>query len=211
MNVNAPICPLQTNCTNAPRPQPTLGNIYEYESNGFVNQNQLRVNFRTTISTKYSLFGNYGLSFTNSDSDGAGSFPAYTYNLAGEYGRSSSDIRHNFVVGGNITIPWNVSLSPFVTAYRAARSTSREVWTQMATACYRTSHIWRTQSRVRALHLTASFCNIGSNDVNAIIPRNYGQGPNYFSVNLRVGKNIGFGKIGHGGSDDGTPGGRRRR
>ena len=50
------------------------------------------------------------------------------------------------------------------------------------------------QNRCSELGLTASYCSIGSNDPNAIIPRNWGQSPSYFSVNLRVGKTIGFGK-----------------
>ena len=107
-NINAPICPLQTSCTGAPRPQPTLGNIYEYESAGTINQNQVLINFRTTLSTKLSFFGNYRLGFANGDTDGSGSFPAYSYDLTGEYGRTSGDIRHFFVIGGNVTLPWGV-------------------------------------------------------------------------------------------------------
>ncbi|WP_445286321.1 hypothetical protein, partial [Vibrio sp. Vb0592] len=42
-NINAPICPAQINCLNAPRPNPTRGDIYEYESSGVQNQNQLAV------------------------------------------------------------------------------------------------------------------------------------------------------------------------
>ncbi|MGI8883757.1 MAG: carboxypeptidase regulatory-like domain-containing protein, partial [Pyrinomonadaceae bacterium] len=105
-NINAPICPLQINCLNAPRPDPTTGNIYQYESSGVVKQNQLVVGVRSTLSAKFSLFGNYRLGFANGDSDGAGSFPAYSYDLTDEYGRSSFDIRHNLVLGGNFTMPW---------------------------------------------------------------------------------------------------------
>lgn len=55
-NINAPICPLQINCNNAPRPDPSAGNIYEYESSGTLNQNQFMVNFRTMLSAKVSIF-----------------------------------------------------------------------------------------------------------------------------------------------------------
>jgi hypothetical protein len=69
-------------------------------------------------------------------------------------------------------------------------------------------------SRCAAIHLTASYCNIGSNDPNAVLPRNWGQGPPSFSLNLRLSKTIGFGKSpatvatnGNGGGNRGNRGG----
>jgi hypothetical protein len=73
-NVNAPICPTGENCNNAPRPDPARGNIFQYESSGVLNQQQLIVNFRTTLNPNFSIFGNYRLGFANSNADGAGSF-----------------------------------------------------------------------------------------------------------------------------------------
>lgn len=194
-NINAPVCPLQTNCSNAPRPQPTQGNIYQYESSGVLNQNQFIANFRTNLSTKFSLFGNYRLGFANGDSDGAGSFPAYSYDLTNEYGRSSFDLRHHFVVGGNFTLPWNVSLSPFVIANsgrpfnitRGLDSNGDNLFTERPT-------FGELAVRCSALRLNTSFCDTAGEDPSAILPRNYGQSPKSFSVNLRVGKNFGFGR-----------------
>jgi len=193
-NINAPICPLQESCLNAPRPEPTLGNIYEYESSGTTKQNQFILNFRSGFSPKYSFFGNYRLGFAKGDTDGAGSFPAYTYDMAGEYGRSSFDIRHSFVIGGNITMPWAISVNPFIIATSGRPfnitsgldSNSDALFTERPT-------FGQLQSRCSELNLTSSFCDIGSNDPNVIIPRNYGTGPSYFSVNMRVGRNFGFG------------------
>jgi hypothetical protein len=44
--------------------------------------------------------------------------------------------------------------------------------------------------------LTFSFCDIGdiSNPSTTVIPRNYGRGPGFFSVNLNFNKTVGFGK-----------------
>ncbi len=194
-NINAPICPLQVACLNAPRPDNAQGDVYEYESSGSLRQNQMIVNFRTNFSQKLSLFGNYRLGFANGDTDGAGTFPSYTYDLAGEYGRSSFDVRHNFIIGGNITIPWNISLNPFIIAssgrpFNIVRGTDLNgdgLFTERPT-------FGALRDRCVELNLSGSYCDIGSNDPLAIIPRNYGQGPTYFSVNLRVGKTFGFGK-----------------
>jgi hypothetical protein len=176
------------------RPDPTSGDINAYESTGVIRQNQFIVNFRTNISSKYSLFGNYRLGFAKGDTDGANSFPAYSYDLTGEFGRSSFDIRHSFFIGGNISLPWKVSLNPFIIAnsgrpFNITRGldlngdgllTERPTFGELASRC-------------AELGLSASYCSIGSNDPNAILPRNYGDGPTYFSVNLRVSRNFGFG------------------
>lgn len=196
-NINAPVCPLQDNCDSAPRPQPALGNIYEYESSGTTKQNQFIINFRTNVNPRYSLFGNYRLGFVKGDTDGVGSFPAYTYDLTDEYGRALFDIRHSFVIGGNITIPWGITLNPFIIAQsgrsfnitRGVDANRDALFTERPTFA-------ELQDRCSELNLNASFCDMGSNDPNAIIPRNYGTGPSFFSVNMRVSRNFGFGNTG---------------
>ena len=193
-NINAPICPEQENCLGRPRPFPTQGPIYEYESNGIQNQQQLVLNFRSTLTPRISLFGNYRLGFAKGDSDGAGSFPSYTYDMTGEYGRSSFDTRNMFMIGGNISLPWQVTLNPFIIAssgrpFNITRgidlngdslSTERPTFAELADRC-------------SELNLTASWCDIAGQDPNLIIPRNWGEGPGSFTVNLRLSKNFGFG------------------
>lgn len=213
VNINAPICPLQVNCIGALRPDPTGGNVYQYESSGTINSNRIMANFRTTLSNRFSLFGNYSLGFSNGDTDGAGTFPAYSYNFDGEYGRNSSDIRHNFIIGGNITLPWSVTFNPFIMANSGRPFnittgvdsngdfllTERPTFAQLASRC-------------AELGLTSSFCDVSGYDPNAKIPRYFGQGPKYFSVNLRLGKNFGFGKSQSRGTQSGgsTSGGGNR-
>ncbi len=193
VNINAPICPLQIACNNAPRPQPTQGNIFQYESNGRNIQNQLMLAVRTTINTKMSFSANYRLGFAKSDTDGGS--PAYSYDFSGEYGRSGGDVRHYFTVFGNFTLPWNISFNPFVIASSGrpfnitkgvdlngdSLFNERPTFSELNTRCVQ-------------LNLNAPYCAIGTNDPNAIIPRNYGEAPGFFVVNLRVGKNFGFGK-----------------
>ncbi|MBK7394538.1 MAG: TonB-dependent receptor [Chloracidobacterium sp.] len=195
VNVNAPICPLLINCLNAPRPQPTLGNISEYQSNGTITQNRLNIGLRTNFSTKFSLSGNYSIGFANGDTDGAGSSPAYAYDFNGEYGRGSFDVRHSLVIFGNVSLPWGVSLNPFIIANsgrpfnitRGIDVNGDGVFTERPT-------YGELRTRCTELNLNTAFCDIGSNDPSSILPRNYGVGPGSVSVNLRVGKTFSFGK-----------------
>ncbi len=209
-NVNAPVCPAQINCLNAPRPDPTQGNVFEYESTGVNKQTQLILNFRNNYSSRFSLFGNYRLGFADSDTDGAGSFPAYSYDLTGEFGRSAFDVRHNFVIGGNVTLPWQISLNPFITASsgrpfnitRGVDLNGDSLFTERPT-------FGELGSRCTELNLTSSYCDVAGQDPNAIIPRNFGVGPAYVSVNLRVSKSIGFGKTAGATAGAGQTGGNR--
>jgi hypothetical protein len=193
-NINAPVCALQEVCFSAARPDPTLGNINVYESTGTMRQNQFIINFRTNINPRYSLFGNYRLGFAKGDSDGAGTFPGYSYDFTGEYGRSSFDIRHSFTIGGNITLPWNISLNPFIVATSGRPFNITEgvdvngdgLFTERPT-------FGELSARCSELGLTTSYCNIGSNDPDAILPRNWGDGPAFFSFNMRLSRNFGFG------------------
>ena len=194
-NVNAPICAVGANCFGTPRPNPALGNIYEYESSGVLNQQQIIFNFRTLISNKLILFGNYRLGFAKSDTDGAGSFPAYTYDLSGEYGNSSLDVRHNLFIGGSITMPWKIRVSPFIIASSGRPfNITTGVDPNGDTLNLERPTFAQLNARCNQIGLTNSFCDLnGVSDVNATIPRNYGRGPSYFSVNMNISRTFGFG------------------
>lgn len=208
-NVNAPVCGLSNACVSltqaqiqALRPDPAQGNIYEYESTGFLNQRQLILNFNSRISPRFNLSGNYRLGWARGDAEGGGffggggvAFPAYSYDLSGEYGRSSLGVRHNLFVRGSFTMPWRVTLSPFIIASsgvpfnittgvdtnRDSLFAERPTFAQLFSECERRG-------------LTNTFCDPnGISDPNAVIPRNYGRGPGSFNVNMNVSKTFGFG------------------
>lgn len=194
VNVNAPICPLQENCITAPRPDESSGNVFEYDSSGTIVQKQFILNFRTNFNQRFSMAGNYRLGFVKGDTDGAGSSPAYAYDFAGEYGRSSLDIRHSFTLFGNVTLPWSVSLNPFIIATSGRPfNIVQGIDPNRDSLLLERPTFAALQTRCDRLGLTNSFCDIGSNDPNAIIPRNYGVGPASFTLNMRVGKTFGFG------------------
>lgn len=195
-NINAPICPTFENCENAPRPNPALGNVYQYESSGVANQQQLIVSFRSFMNQNFVLFGNYRLGRSESDTDGSFSFPSYSYDLEDEFGRSSFDIKHFFIMGGSFGVPWGVRVSPFVIAHSGRPfniTTGRDdnfdsIFNERPTYA-------QLAGRCGELGLTDSFCDVsGVGDLDQVIPRNYGEGPKSFTVNLRLNKTIGFGK-----------------
>jgi hypothetical protein len=186
-NINAPL--------NGIRPFPNDGNILQYESTGRFNQHQLIFNVRANVSERASFFANYAFGGAKSDSDGAGTFPADSYDLLAEYGRALVDIRHRFVLGGSLRGPLGVSFSPFIT-YRSG------VPFNITTGTDTNGDTVFTERPAFASDLSEPGVLVtpfGSFDAtpdfgDSIIPRNYGRGPEFFVVNLRASKEFSFGR-----------------
>lgn len=194
-NINAPFCPpLTVNCVLSNRPDPTQGNLYQYETSGISNSQFLNINIRSGFNRKYSFFGNYRFGRTKSNSDGG--FPQYSFDLANEYSRAAFDVRHNFVFGGSYTMPWNVRVSPFIIASsgRPFNITSGVDTNRDGQFADRPTYA-ALNTRCQQLGLTNSFCDISgiANPATTVIPRNYATGPGSFTVNLNLNKTFGFG------------------
>ena len=80
------------------RPNTSISNLYQYESAGLYNQNQMIANFNIRGS-KVSLFGFYTLSYADSNTAGGGSFPMNQYDLDEDYGRAAYDVRNRLFLG----------------------------------------------------------------------------------------------------------------
>jgi hypothetical protein len=194
---------LRTRPINAPLPGTLLRplgvneNIFQYESSGRYNQNQFIVNVNNRISRNASLNAYYVFAKANSDTDGTGSFPSNPYDLSGDYGRSSGDIRHRFVMTGNFRTYWGISLNPFVIV-QSGRPFNITLGRDLnGDTVYTERPAFATDLSRPSVVVT----KFGTFDVAPlpgaqIIPRNFGQGPGSTTVNLRVSKTWGFGKEG---------------
>lgn len=180
------------------KPQPgvlnTLTSLYEYESNGRLNQNQMIVNLNSRVNSKISIFTFYVLNSAKSDTDGAGSFPANQYDTSSEYGRSSIDVRNRFVLGGSVVAPYGLRFSPFVIASTGSPfniTTGQDINGDLQ---YTDRPAFATAATVHPITTAYGVFDTNPAAGAAIIPRNYGQGPGQFTVNLRVGRTWGFGE-----------------
>jgi len=186
---------------NAPLPgtgvQPlgAVGNVYYYESSGSFLQRQVMTNFNTRFRSNIMLFGFYAYGHANGDTDGAGSFPANTYDLSTEYGRSSFDIRHRVLMGGNIRGKWGVSLNPFVMYSTGAPFNITTGRDNNGDSVFNDRPAFATAGATGRDIVTTAYGVFNLNPLpgETIIPRNLGKGPDSFNVNLRVSKTWGFG------------------
>lgn len=181
----------------------TTGRIYQFESSGRLDQNQLIVNANKRVSKDLSFFSTYVLGKAEGDTDGPYSIAADPSDFRSEYGRSPYDVRHRFTAGGYVRVPLGVSLNPFVIA-----STGRPFNITTGQSTFGDANFTARPALASDLSRPGVVVTpFGAFDPNpapgtAIIPRNYGQGPSFFSVNLDVSRDFLFGKFWGGGSKD---------
>jgi hypothetical protein len=182
------------------RPFGDIGEIFQIESSNAYNNHQFITGIRTQLHPALSIYTNYML--TKAENGGEPStFPANSYDLESEWGRAAFDVRHRFYAGGTVKVPkLNMTLNPLVIAFShrpfniiTGHDTNGDrLFTDrpaFATADTAPGDLRRTP--------------YGDFDVNPapgqpLIPRNFGRGPNFFSVNLGISRSFTFGAIGGG-------------
>jgi hypothetical protein len=202
-NINAPLP--GTYDPNKPnssvRPFGNVGDIYYYESSARFNDYRLFGGLRRQMSKGFSVFANFGTGRGKTDTDcifgSIGScFPANSYDATSEYSRVGFIPSFNFFVGGTLAVPkLKLTFNPFVVVSSGrpfnivtGRDTNGDgLFTERPAFA---------SARTNAADLKRT--KFGDFDLNpasgqALIPRNYGMGPGFFSVNLGISRSFAFG------------------
>ena len=214
-DVNAPLPFTITELTpNGIRPDPTKGEVNRYEASGIFNQRQFFIGFNSRLSRMFQLSGNYSLSKSSNDTDGQGSalFPMNSYDTSGEYGRSSFDIRHRFTIFGTVNLPWwKVVVNPFIVAntgpgFNITTGQDRNLDRQFnERPSFAGPNPDCSAENIRCTRF-GNF-NLTPLPGETLIPRNFGNAPGAFVVNLRVSRAFAFGNINHGNAAAARPAG----
>jgi hypothetical protein len=204
-DINAPLPgSITTALPEGIRPLGKVGDVYQFESSGRFNQNQIYLAFNNRFSRNISFFGNYSLGHYRNDTDGFRNFPANSYDVRGEYGRAAVDTRHRFSFGGSWSTPWwGVSLSPFILASSGGpfnittgtdtngdgQFTERPSFAAAGVTCSGPSKPTNV--------ICTPFGNFNLQPAvgEQLIPRNFGTSPAYFLVNLTMSKSLSFGTV----------------
>jgi hypothetical protein len=195
-DINAPIPGTISALTpQGVRPNPTLGDINQYESSAKTRQTQLGIGFNSRLNPTLSFSGNYSLGKIKSDAEFFPTFPVNSYDLSGEFGRSSGDIRHRFSLFGTYNNPklWKLSFNPFVTINTGGPfniTTGQDTnldrqYNERPTFAQLNAYCTKVPSRCTSFDYSGT-----SND---FIPRNYGHAPGSVSLNLRVSRTFSWG------------------
>jgi hypothetical protein len=185
------------------RPNPALGNVFQWESGGFFNMTQFVLGMRTQLSKGLTIFANYNAAKTDSNTDcvfniQAGCYPANSYDINADRGRFAFIPRHSFILGGTLGIPkLKIALNPFIIARTGNFFNITTGLDTNGDRLFRERPAFASSSTLpQNLRHTA----YGDFDINpalgtAIIPRNYGEGPGFFAVNLGISRTFGFGNL----------------
>lgn len=190
-NINAPFAA-------GARPFPNEGNIFQYESSGRFDQQQLIFNLNNRFSRKVSFSTNYVYSRAKSDTDNLGNFPINQYDTSGEYSRSIQDIPHRLTFFGTINaLPYKIRLNP-IFIINSGRPFNITVGRDINRDALFTERPAFADSQTSETDLKVT--PYGDFDINpkpgqTIIPRNYATGAPFSVVNLRISKEFGIGRI----------------
>ena len=228
-NINAPLPGAYdpSDPDSPARPFGDIGNLYQIESSASSKYNGLLFRLDRRLGRTFMLFGNYTLSWTKSDSDGATSLPADNYNLASEWGRAFTDRRHSIFIGGRISLPYGFHLSPTITASSGSPFSVTTGFDENGDTNFndRPAGISRNADLPVSLYsLIPNRCVSGCDGASPVFLRDYltanfpngvkAENPGSFNVNLGVNRTFSFGERKNANGQQGPggfPGGGRMR
>ena len=205
-NINAPLPGLTIRrIRTAPfRPFGNIGDIYYYESSANFNDYRFFGGLRRQMSKGFSVFANFGSGRGKTDTDCifgsiANCFPADSYDVSSEYSRVAFIPSGNFFFGGTFIVP--KAQSEFESVHRLfdgpCHSISSPAATRMAMGCLPNDRRLRPRKPIRQILRRTRFgdFDLAPAPGQELIPRNYGMGPSFFSVNLGISRSIAFGNV----------------
>lgn len=217
-NANAPLPGTYNPADPASGIRPFGGteNIYQYNSGGVFEQNQIIANLRVSLGNKLSLFGFYALGYANSDLGSGGpisigsagqgfggffggngtatpQFISNSYDPMQDWGRAAFDVRNRVFVGGTIALPYALRLSPFLIANSGAPF-NIVLGQNLNGSSIFNNRPWLVSPSTPGAIVTPYGTFSETAVAGApIAPINYGPGPAVFTLNLRLSKTFGLG------------------
>jgi hypothetical protein len=198
MNINAPLGgtfnPLDP--TSGIRPLgKSAGNILQYQSTGYSRYNQLGFNVSGTLFKKVGFWANYNLGKTMGIDGGSSGSPFDAYDFSNEWSRASFDVRHRFYTGLNWQNKTGWSLNSFIVGGSGPPFNITTGHDTNGDNAFSERPAFATDLNKPGVMITP----YGALDPNpvagqTIIPRNFGQGPAFFSVSAGASKTWKFGK-----------------
>jgi len=174
------------------RPNGINENIYQFQSGGVYNQNQVMLNY-SVRAKRISLFGFYMINFANADTAGANYFPSNQSDPHADYGRANFDVHNRFLLGGNLQAPFGVSISPMMVANSGAPFNITIGQDLNGDSQFNDRPAFATAASTQTMQTTYGTFDLDPAWNQSRIAYNSGTGPSQFSMNMRVSKSIGIG------------------
>jgi hypothetical protein len=176
-------------------PLPTAQeNNLQYQSGGVYRQNQIIASGRASYP-RFSFFTFYTYSNAKADTSGVTYTPSVAQDPGLDYGRSSFDVHNRFVILGNFSAPYGVSLTPFF-AYNAGAPYNVTTGSDLTRNNQLNARPTFAASCSEPDVVSTKFGCLNTNPFGTnekIVPYGLGTGPSNASLNMRVSKVIGIG------------------
>lgn len=172
----------------------SAGNILESQSNGRSRYDNISVNTSGTLK-KIGFWATYVWSKTRSLDNGTSGSPFDPYDFSNEWSRANFDIRHRFYANASYQTKSGWSVNTFIVGNSGPPF-------NITTGKDTNGDTFFSERPALATDLNKSgviFTPFGVLDPNPtpgqrIIPRNFGEGPGFMSVNFGLSKTIKFGR-----------------
>ena len=170
------------------------GNVFQYQSTGHSLANTLSLNLNGNIK-KFQFWAGYNLNKVRSTDSGQTGSPFDAYDFSHEYARSSFGSLNFVYAGGYYSAPGHIDMNVFLIGnsgqpfnITTGRDTNGDTFFSERPA-------FATDLNEPGVVVTP----LGAFDPTpspgqTIIPRNFGRGPGFISVNLSMGKTFKFGR-----------------
>lgn len=170
------------------------GNVFQYQSTGRTISNTLSVNINGTLK-KIQFWSGYNLNKARNTDGGQSGSPFDAYDFSREFARANFGSLNFVYAGGNYAAPGGINVNMFLIAnsgqpfnITTGRDTNGDTFFSERPA-------FATDLNEPGVIVTP----LGAFDPTpspgqTIIPRNFGRGPGFISVNMSLGKAIKFGK-----------------
>lgn len=175
---------------------PSNANVYQFQSGGIYHQSQ----WIATINARFHklrIVSYYSYNIARGDTNGVNYVPSNAHNPAFDYGRTSFDIRHRFLLSGNLQLPFAIAISPFI-AYNSGTPYNITIGNDLTANNQfnaRPTFANPPNGCVAPLVPYGKLC-LDPNPTGTgeqIIPFGLGTGPSNININLRLSKAFGFG------------------
>ena len=163
------------------------GNNYQYQSGGNLNETQVTVSLRRKYRNGFALFGNYTWTRAMDNTDGPSMFPVNGNNIAAEWGRAATDIHHYAVVNGTVPGMLGMTMSPYLIVRSGAPFNLITGHDNNGDSIYNDRPgIATDPTQAGVVKTPYGLLDPSAAAGEAIAPRNFGQGPDFVEMNLRV-------------------------